>query len=422
MRILWVKAGGLLPLDSGGRIRSYNLVRELAKRHQVTFFGFHSAEDNAAHLELEGICERVICVPLRLPKARSFAEFQQYAVGLLSSDPYNIRKYCEGHVAKELRALLKTESYDVIVCDFLIAAGVIPWDISIPKLLFTHNVEATIWKGHYEVAKNPLWKLLSWREWRAMESAETHYLQLADFVIAVSKADRDIFARIVTPEKLGTIPTGVDIDYFQPSSEVEQEKVEQENTIVFTGSMDWLPNEDGILNFIEEILPRISKVISGVKLMVVGRKPSRRLQALATENAQVQLTGWVDDVRPYLARGSVCIVPLRVGSGTRLKIFEAMSTGKAVVSTTIGAEGLPVTSGKDVLLADSPEEFAKSVVMILQDKSLRRSLGLAARRLVESRFGWSTVAAEFEAALQRTIDLRHGVTEPVTPNARTVLR
>jgi polysaccharide biosynthesis protein PslH len=415
VRILWVKAGGLLPLDSGGRIRSYNLVRELAKRHQVAYFGFHSAQDNAAQAELEVFCERVVRVPLLLPKARSFAEFWRYAFGIASSEPYNIRKYCQGHVAKELRELVKGESYDVIVCDFQIAAGVIPWDLSIPKLLFTHNVESTIWKRHYQVAKNPLWKLLSWREWRAMERAETQYLQKADFVIAVSNADREVFARIIPPDKLGVIPTGVDIDYFQPSTDIEQE-----NAIVFTGSMDWLPNEDGIFYFIQEILPRISQAMSGVKLIVVGRKPSRRLQALAAENARVQLTGWVDDVRPYLAKGTVCIVPLRVGSGTRLKIFEAMSMAKAVVSTTIGAEGLPVTNGQDVLLEDSPEDFAKSVVMILQDKSLRRRLGLAARNLVESKFGWPSVAAEFEFALRRTIELRCGGRETAMPTARTI--
>jgi polysaccharide biosynthesis protein PslH len=415
VRILWVKAGGLLPRDSGGRIRSYNLVRELAKRHQVTFFGFHSQQDNTAHAELQGICERVVCIPLQLPKPRSFREFRQYALGIASSEPYNIRKYCQPYVAKNLRALVKVETYDVIVCDFIIAARVIPWDISIPKLLFTHNVEATIWKRHYEVAKNPLWKLLSWREWRAMEHAETRYLQKADFVIAVSNADRDVFSRMIPQEKLGVIPTGVDIDYFQPRADPEQE-----HTIVFTGSMDWLPNEDGILYFIQEILPRISKAVCGVKLIVVGRKPSRRLQALVAGGAQVQLTGWVDDVRPYLAKGAVCIVPLRVGSGTRLKIFEAMSMAKAVVSTRIGAEGLPVTSGKDLLLADSPEDFAKSVVLILQDKALRRNLGLAARSLVESKFSWSLVAAKFEVALERTINSRQGVAEPAARIAGTV--
>jgi len=397
VRILWVKAGGLLPLDSGGKIRSFHILRELAKLHAVTFFGFHAQQDNPAHGELNSICERVVCVPLQLRPPKSAAELLQYMRGMLSPDPYAIRKYCQPRVARELRQLVESGSFDVIVCDFLVAAGVVPWDARCPKVLFTHNVEATIWKRHYEVARNPLWKLLSWREWRAMERAENQYLKKADVVLAVSQADCDVFAELIPPEKLVVIPTGVDIDYFAP-----QKSVEQSDTLVFTGSMDWLPNEDGIFYFVREILPRISQQVPTVKLTVVGRKPSRRLQSLARESSnQVHLTGWVDDVRPYLANGAVCIVPLRVGSGTRLKIFEAMSMNKAVVSTTIGAEGLPVTHGNEIFLADTPEDFAEFSVRLLRDPALRQQMGNAARGLVETKYSWASVATDFAAALGR---------------------
>jgi polysaccharide biosynthesis protein PslH len=405
VRILWVKAGGLLPLDSGGKIRSFHILRELAKTHAVTFFGFHSERDNPAHANLSSLCERVVCVPLRLPAPKSASEFAEYAAGVFSSRPYAIRKYGRPQVARELSKLVRNGSYDVIVCDFVVAAGVIPWNLNCPKVLFTHNVEATIWKRHYEVARNPLWKLLSWREWRAMERAENFYLKKADLVLAVSQADRDVFARLISPEKLALIPTGVDIEYFSPRA-----LAEEENTLVFSGSMDWLPNEDGIVYFVQEILPLISQRIPGVKLTVVGRRPSRALQMLAAEYpTQVQLTGWVDDVRPYLNKGAVYIVPLRVGSGTRLKIFEAMSMAKAVVSTTIGAEGLPVSQA-EILLADSPGDFAKCVVNLLQDSLTRHRLGAAARQLVESRYSWASVAAEFVDALHRVVPQLQGST------------
>jgi len=397
MRILWVKAGGLLPLDSGGKIRSFHILRELGKLHAVTYFGFHAQQDNPAHAELNSICDRVVCVPLELPAPKSAAELLEYVRGMFSADPYAMRKYCQPRVARELRQLVENGSYDVIICDFLVAAGVIPWDRPCPKVLFTHNVEATIWKRHYQVARNPLWKVLSWREWRAMERAENHYLKAADLVLAVSQADCGVFAELIPPEKLVVISTGVDIDYFTP-----QKSVEQSDTLVFTGSMDWLPNEDGIFYFIREILPRISQQVPGIQLTVVGRKPSRRLQSLAAEYSnQVHLTGWVDDVRPYLAKGAICIVPLRVGSGTRLKIFEAMSMGKAVVSTTIGAEGLPVTHGEEIFLADTPEDFTEFSVRLLREQGLRRQIGNAARHLVETKYSWASVATEFAAALGR---------------------
>ncbi len=243
-----------------------------------------------------------------------------------------------------------------------------------------------------------MWKLLSWREWQTMSNAERKYLRTADHVLAVSQTDRDFFCGTVAADKLTVIPTGVDIEYFQPFGD------EEENTLVFTGSMDWLPNEDGIFYFVQEVLPKIVQEISTVKLQVVGRKPSPRLQTLATEHPnQVHLTGWVDDIRPYLGRSAVCIVPLRIGSGTRLKIFEAMAMGKAVVSTTIGAEGLPVRHGAELLLADSPEEFAQSVMMLLRDAAARRNLGYAARELVQSKYSWASVAHEFAMALDRAI-------------------
>jgi polysaccharide biosynthesis protein PslH len=395
VKILWIKAGGLLPLDSGGKIRSYHILRELAGKHEVTYFGFHAAEENSAHRELEQIFDRVVCSPIQLPQAKSAAELLRYARGIFSTQPYSIRKYCQPQVVRDLRGLTANSNFEVLVCDFLVAAGAVPWDLPIPKVLFTHNVEALIWKRHYDVARNPLWKLLSWREWQTMSRAERTYLQAADHVLTVSQTDSDFFADIVPASKLTVIPTGVDIDRFQPLNN------EIESTLVFTGSMDWLPNEDGIFYFVQEILPKIRQQVPNVKLQVVGRKPSPRLQALAAERSDhVSLTGWVDDIRPHLGRGTVCVVPLRIGSGTRLKIFEAMAMEKAVVSTTIGAEGLPVRHGTHLLLADAPDDFADSVVKLLQDSATRQKLGRAARELVATKYGWASVARDFASALE----------------------
>jgi polysaccharide biosynthesis protein PslH len=399
MKILWVKAGGLVPPDTGGKIRSYNILRELARQHSVTFFSFYGAHANDVHGDLKNIFDRSICLPLRLPPPKGPAELLDYSVRLFSSQPYNITKYCRPEVRRKLLALLKQESYDVILCDFMAAAGVIPWDSPTPKVLFTHNVEATIWRRHFEVAANPLWKAISWLEWKRMEAAERSYLRLADRVLTVSETDRDAFAAFLPAKKLTVISTGVDVDYFQPML-VDEDA----NSLVFTGSMDWLPNEDGIFYFVETILPLIKKQCPDVSLQVVGRSPSRKLQALAQQEKSVQLTGWVEDIRPFVARGSVCIVPLRIGGGTRLKIFEAMAMGKAVVSTTIGAEGLPVQNGENILLADTPEDFARSVVSLFRDPGRRKQLGASARALVQEKYSWAKVAEDFASTLQEAIN------------------
>lgn len=406
MKILWVKAGGLVPPDTGGKIRSYSILRELARQHSVTFFSFYAAHEGDVHPDLKNIFERVVCLPLGLPAPKSLAEMRDYSLGLFSPQPYNITKYCRPEVRRELRQLLEREKYDVIVCDFLVAAGVIPWDAPTPKVIFTHNVEAAIWRRHYEVATNPIWKAISSQEWRKMEAAERRYLRLADHVLTVSETDRDTFASFLESEKLTVIPTGVDLDYFQPMP-VE----ETANSLIFTGSMDWLPNEDGILYFVEAILPLIKQQCPEVLLEVVGRTPSRKLQSFAEREKSVRLTGWVEDIRPFVARGQVCIVPLRIGGGTRLKIFEAMAMGKAVVSTSVGAEGLPVQHGENILLADTPDDFARSVISLLRDSNQRERVGAAARALVQEKYSWSKVAESFAHAL-RDVMTRPRIAEP----------
>jgi polysaccharide biosynthesis protein PslH len=398
MKILWVKAGGLVPPDTGGKIRSYNILRQLARQHSITFFSFYAAHNPDVHAELKHMFDRVVTMPLRIPAPKSLAEMCDYAVRLFSSEPYGITKYCRPEVRRGLRSLLEEENYDVILCDFMAVAGVIPWDCATPKVLFTHNVEATIWRRHYEVASNVIWKAISWQEWRKMEAAERRYLRLADRVLAVSETDRDAFAAFLSAEKLTVIPTGVDVEYFQPLAGEETA-----NSLVFTGSMDWLPNEDAILYFADAILPLIREHSPEVFLDVVGRNPSRKLQALAESEKSIRLTGWVDDIRPFVGRGSVCIVPLRIGGGTRLKIFEAMAMGKAVVSTSVGAEGLAVRSGENIVLADTPNDFAQAVISLLRDPRRRQQLGAAARTLVQENYSWTIVANDFASTLQAVI-------------------
>ncbi len=396
MKILWVKAGGLVPPDTGGKIRSYHILKQLASRHSITFFTFYGAHANDIHKGLEGLFANVVLLPLQLPPPRSLLECVVYARNFFTLQPYNIVKYCRPIVSERLLQLLEKDDFDIIVCDFLIAGGVIPWNFPRPKVLFAHNVEAIIWQRHYQVGRNPLLKAAAWREFRTMSRAERIYLRRADHVLAVSEDDRNCFARYVDLTKISVIPTGVDIEYFRPTADGEQPYL-----LVFTGSMDWLPNEDAVFYFIEQIMPRIRRHIPEAKLLVVGRRPSRRLAAMADRNDAVQITGRVADIRPYLQRASVYVVPLRVGGGTRLKIFEAMAMGKAVVSTSVGAEGLPIQGDENIILADNPEGFAHRVVELLRDSAARQRLGLAARQLVARNYSWSSVSAQFDAVLSR---------------------
>ena len=398
MRILWVKAGGLVPPDTGGKIRSYSILQQLAKRHEVTLFTFYRKYDGDRHSELAHLFHRVVCVPLPLPASRTFSEVALYVRNLLTLQPYSVAKFCQPLVSGEVRDLLRDHTFDVVVCDFVNAAGVLPWDISCPKILFTHNVEAQIWWRHYQNARNPLWSAVSLREYNAMNRTELTYVKSADHVLTVSEADREYFSCFIDACKITVIPTGVDIHFFQPDP-----CQPEGNTLVFTGSMDWIPNEDAMLYFIKAIFPHIRQQVPDTCLWIVGRKPSARLKALAAQENGVRVTGRVDDIRPYVCDAAVYVVPLRIGGGTRIKIFEAMAMGKAVVSTAIGAEGLPVQQEENILLADQPKEFANKVVALLKDPRYRTSLGTAARKLVEQKHSWELVGADFERALAKVV-------------------
>ena len=397
MKILWIKAGGLVPLDTGGKIRSFQILKQLARKHDVTVYTFYGRHPDDAHMELRTIFASVVSRPLALPAPRSLAEYAQYARLLLSGRSATMDKYyLYPEVRGTLSALIDANRFDAIICDFIYPTGIINWNLPCPKILFTHNVEALVWKRQAQVTQD-LWRRVACRlEYLALTRAEKHYARLADCVLTVSEDDRTFFAQYVHPQRIAVIPTGVDGDYFRPSGGPEEP-----DSMVFTGSMDWLPNEDGVQYFVERVLPLIRRELPGTHFWAVGRRPSPALCALASET--VHVTGTVNDVRPYLDRGALCVVPLRSGSGTRIKIFEAMAMGKAVVSTTRGAEGLPVTHGENIILADSAEEFARSAVRLLRDARLRRELGRTAREMVERKYSWAAAAEHFDKVMSSVV-------------------
>ncbi|MCW5981785.1 MAG: glycosyltransferase [Bryobacteraceae bacterium] len=396
MKILWTKAGGVLPLDTGGRIRSFQTLKELARRHEITLHVFYEQFAGDQHASLGSVFYRVVPVPLRIPRRGGLQDSLLFARCQLSGQPYTMAKWYAPEVRRTIGQLLREERYDLVVCDFLHPAGVLPWPAPAPTALFTHNIEAEVWERQLRVTANPGRKLAYWLEYKALARAERRYIRLADHVLAVSERNADFIRRLVPAEKVSVAPTGVDTTYFQPRPEKESAEPE----LVFTASMDWMPNEDAALYFARDVFPLVRREVPQARFWAVGRNPSAAIRGL-DDGAAVRVTGSVEDIRPYLDRAWVYVMPMRSGSGTRLKIFEAMAAGKAVVSTPMGAEGLPVADGEHLLLAESPAEFARATVGLLKDPDLRRRLGAAARRLTEGRFSWAAATAEFEAILCR---------------------
>jgi sugar transferase (PEP-CTERM/EpsH1 system associated) len=392
MRILWLKTELLHPVDKGGKIRTYAMLRELAKEHDVTYLTLDDggAAPDAAERAGE-YCSRLERVPFSPSRKGSPGFFADLAGNLLSSLPYALSRYRSREFEQRVVDLAASGDFDVVVCDFLTPAVNLPHDLPIPTVLFQHNVEAEIWRRHVEVRRDPVSRAYFAEQYRRMKRFEAAACRRFDLVIAVSEEDARHFEREYGVAPVADVPTGVDVEFFTPASGAAK----RPGNLVFTGSMDWMPNEDGIRWFAEEIFPRVRRSVPEASLTVVGRNPPAGISALADRDANVEVTGRVPDVRPYLEQGAVFVVPLRVGGGTRLKIYEGMSMGLPVVSTAIGAEGLPLTDGEHLLIADDPESFASACVQLLSRPHEARELGDRGARYVRERFGWKSVAARF---------------------------
>ena len=408
MKILWVKMGGLWPPTSGGRTRSLQIIAELSRRHSVTIVTTHTTGDDPAGLvDRLPYCERILSFEYGVAKRGSTAFPLALAQSWLSKDPVDLWKWRVPAVRECVNALVESGEVDVCVADFLFAVSNVPLQGRVPVVLFEHNVEYLIWKRLSDLETVPWRRALLEIEWRKLRAREAAACQSADLTIAVSDDDCRRLGTLAPDASITWIPTGVDIDYFTP-----QPAHERPNHLVFSGSMDWHPNEDAVRYFIADILPLIRRDVPDVTFSIVGRNPTGELRAIATA-AGVEVTGTLDDIRPALAQASVCVVPLRAGSGTRLKIFEALAMGKAVVSTTLGAEGLTMDSGRHFVAADGASGFAGAVVELLQDPDRRRRIAEEGRAMVEARHSWAQVARPFERQCQSVVDI-HGQLGTVT--------
>jgi glycosyltransferase involved in cell wall biosynthesis len=259
--------------------------------------------------------------------------------------------------------------------------------------LFQHNVETSLWQRMADRETHPVRKLSYRIEAAKMARYESRMLARFAHVIAVSDHDRDQMLAMDRRCPISVVPTGVDTSHYQrvPSASGNPP------LIVFTGSMDWEPNVDAVEYFCREVWPSVLREVPGARFEIVGRNPSARVQRLAS--GSVVVTGTVPSISDHLRDATVVVVPLRIGGGTRLKIFEAMAMGKAMVSTSIGAEGLDVQHGRDLVLADDANSFATGILRFLRDAALRRSYEDAAA-LLAARYDWSHIAQRFAEVLQ----------------------
>ena len=403
MKILWVKSGFLHPTASGGQIRTLETLKRLHQRHEIHFAALDLPQPGEGFRRSAEYCTKAYPVAHRVPRKRGLPYWAELARGACTNVPVSMLRYRSRALRNQVAMLTQREKFDAIVCDFLAAAANIPELGS--AVLFQHNVESAIWARHMEHAPSPWHRAYCRVQYQRMLRYEELVCRGARKIIAVSAADARAMRCLYGATTVSSIPTGVDIDYFAPPPAptlppTSAPTLAPSLDLVFVGAMDWRPNIDGTAWFARQVLPLIRERRPDCSLAIVGRHPAAEVRALASSDQRIQVTGTVDDVRPYLWGSSLAIVPLRIGGGTRLKIYEAMAAKVPVVSTSLGAEGLDVRDGENIAIADSPPQFAEACLALLGDSGARRRMAANAWEMVAACYSWEVVSRQFEKLLE----------------------
>jgi len=368
----------------------------LAARHEVTYLcNLQSGEEEHVPA-MQELGVRLVTLPWRETSRKSFGFYRDLAVNVFSRCPFTVAKDYDPALRAKAEELIDSESFDLIVCDFLQMTRNVIGLPGPPRLLFTHNVEAEIFRRHATTGPGVLRRRYMALQWRKMKRFEAQAGRAFDTVIAVSERDKQIFENDYGWSHVQTIDTAVDTRFYQPTGQSETP-----DRLVFVGSLDWLPNIDGAQYFVRHVWPKILADRPRATFQIVGRNPDAAIGRLHGREG-IEVAANVPDVRPYLAEAAVVVVPLLVGGGTRLKIFEAMAMEKAVVSTTLGAEGLKVAPGEHIELADDPGSFAEKVVGLLRETQRRHRMARVAKEYVCQHFSAETIARQFEAICEET--------------------
>jgi len=383
MKILFLSPTVPFPLTDGGRIRVFNLLKQIATKNDVTLLALETQPTDAegvAQLQQLGVQVHLVPNAPTLPSVSLGTLLKAF----VRRQPITVARYDLPAYRQKFKELIATETFDLVHYEMFHTAQFQP-ETRLPSVLSQQNVDSAIWRRLCDETVSPFHKLAYWTQQLAFQRYERVLSPKFDAVTCTSDIDATVFQRHCAEDVIEIIPNGVDITHYQPDASAEVPA-----HLIYIGSMDWYPNEDAVSFFADEVLPRIQERVPDVRFSIVGGNPSARVEKLA-ERKGVVVTGRVPEIKPYFAEATVFVVPLRIGSGTRLKILEALAMGKAIVSTSVGAEGLDLKDGEEIFIADEPIVFADAVTRLLTDASLRRRIGGNGRVRVERDYDWRSI-------------------------------
>jgi glycosyltransferase involved in cell wall biosynthesis len=407
MRILYVTQIVPYPPHGGVLQRGFHLLRELGRRNDVHLLAFHHRDElpsgesvDRSKRELGKFCSAIEYFDL-WPKRSMAHRFIALAGAVLHPDPFSFVAHRSRALARRIATICsESPRPDVVHLDTIALAPYLRWCHEVPVVLAHHNIESQLMGRRSDFEQGILQRAYIRREASKLRRSEATYCGRFPLNITVSDADAMELRSICPGAVTAVVPNGVDISYFAPRAEMETQ------TVVFAGGMGMFANRDGVDWFLESVWPLVTERMPGTRFLAIGRRQSSRLLEAATRDGRIESPGFVEDIRPSVASCAVYVVPLRVGGGTRLKVLDAMAQGKAIVSSTVGAEGIDVKDGEHLLIADGASSFAERVVELLRDPGRRRQLGNAARGLAVEKYSWEILGERLEAAYFRVTGRR----------------
>ena len=379
------------PLTDGGAIGIFNITKSLAELgHRISLVTY--PHEDAQRSE-EGIRElskyaAVHIVSKPLPPRR------EVLARTIFKGAYPIERRMMPEMFEHIRNVIRNERFDIAHLDHAHMGKYGLWikkNFGLPIILREHNFEALIYERFAQTESNPSKRLIAKVHGKRLRKEETLFLNTFDAIAAITKEDAEIMRAVAPHAHIEVIPAGVDTDYFRPSPIPEEP-----DTILWVGSLAWDPNYDAVRYFLEEIFPLILKRNSAVRFDIIGPKSERIAHIAKRFGTHVRILGFVPDIRDFLATSAVLVVPLRIGGGMRLKLLDFFASGKAVVASSIAAEGNLGRNEIDLLISDTPQSFAESVLKALEDIELRNCLKQNARKLVEQHYAWQAIGEQFE--------------------------